>query len=72
MNFKRSNVIHLTEKEREILEKAYYVIVDIQDYLDETNTCLLTNNSAEINNDDLDFINENLNLLFLDTNWEVE
>ena len=72
MNFRRSNIIHLTEKEREILEKAYYVIVDIQTYLDETNTCTLTNNLGEIDNDDFDFINERLNLLFLDNEWEVE
>lgn len=72
MNFRRSNIIHLAEKEREILEKAYYVIVDIQTYLDETNTCILTNNLGEIDNDDFDFINEKLNLLFLDNEWEVE
>lgn len=72
MNFNRRNTISLTTEEIELLEKAYYVIVDIQTYLEETHTFTLTHNLDEISDDDLDFINEKLNLLFNGYVWKVE
>lgn len=72
MIFEKEMSIKFTQEEREILEKAYYVLVNIQDIFESTQTDLLTNDMGDLDNEELDFILERLNLLFLDTKWQVE